>query len=86
LDPTIWTGWESHLHRFLTAAGCQQYHRVRRQSFNLKFQEWMDNQVPDTPFDPFDFYQSVIQEVTNSLVHTTVKPGRSKIGTILKPG
>lgn len=64
LDTTIWAGWESHLHRLLSTAGCQQYYRVRRESFNIKFQEWMDNQVPDTSFDPFDFSEPDSESVS----------------------
>lgn len=55
LDPSIWMAWANHLSRFLTTAGCQQYYRARRQAFNPKFQEWMDNQVPDTQFRPFEY-------------------------------
>lgn len=64
LDPSIWGAWEHHLSHFLTTAGCQQYFQRWRQSFNPKFQEWMDNQVPDTRFNPFDFSQSTHESVS----------------------
>ena len=55
LDRNIWTAWEYHLSKFLTTVGCQQFYEPRRQSFNPNFRDWMDNQVPDTQVNPFDF-------------------------------
>ncbi len=64
LDPSIWMAWEHHLSSFLTTGGCQQYYRARRQSFSPKFQEWMDNQVPDAQFNPFKFSSATTESAS----------------------
>ena len=63
LDPSVWMAWEFHLSKFLTTVGCQQYYQARRQSFSPKFQEWMDDQVPDEDFRPFDFTEPASRSV-----------------------
>ena len=55
MDAGVWAGWEYTLSGILTTTGCQQYYQERRRSFNPRFQEWLDNLVPDAEFRPLGY-------------------------------